>query len=315
MPHDVADPSSERSASTIPEHRPDGRTADDRRVDVCVVGSSNLDLVATAASLPAPGETVLGHAYAEHPGGKGLNQAIASARSGARTAFVSAVGDDEAGVRLLDVMHTNGIDATRVAIRAGTPTGRALIGVSDSGENSIIVVPGANAAVEVTDLPAARVVLSQLEVPLEAVSRAFDLARAAGAVTVLNPAPARELPVSLLARCDVVVPNEHEVELLGGVASLLASGLPAVVVTRGSRGATLHTPDGTTRIAPVRVDPVDTTGAGDTFCGSLCARLAAGDRLVDALRYAAAAAALSTTRSGAVPSIPTSSEVAAFVGG
>lgn len=281
--------------------------------DVCVVGSTNLDLVATAEVLPAPGETVLGRDYAEHPGGKGLNQAVAASRSGARTAFVSAVGDDDAGTRLLGVMHGDGIDTAHVAVRAGTPTGRALIGVSDAGENSIIVVPGANATVAVDALPAARVVLAQLEVPLATVARAFEFARAAGATTVLNPAPAQALPASLLALCDVVVPNEHEVELLGGVDALFALGARAVVVTQGSKGATLYEPGRSEHIPPVPVDPVDTTGAGDTFCGALCARLAVGDDLVSALRVASATAALSTTRAGAVPSIPTAAEVTAFL--
>lgn len=281
--------------------------------DVCVVGSTNLDLVATAAVLPGPGETVLGHDYAEHPGGKGLNQAVAAARAGASTVFVSAVGDDDAGTRLLGVMAADGIDTTHVAVRAGTPTGRALIGVSDASENFIIVVPGANATVALDALPAARVVLAQLEVPLATVERAFTLARAAGATTVLNPAPAQPLPASLLALCDVVVPNEHEAELLGGVDTLFGLGARAVVVTQGSQGATLHTADGATPIAPFAVVPVDTTGAGDTFCGSLCARLAAGDELATALRFASAAAALSTTRAGAVPSIPTADEVHALL--
>ena len=280
--------------------------------DVCVVGSSNLDLVATAAVLPLPGETVLGHGYAEHPGGKGLNQAVAAARAGARTAFVSAVGDDEAGSRLLATMELDGIDTTGVVRTPGVPTGRALIGVSDAGENSIIVVPGANAMVVATSLSGTRVVLAQLEVPVAEVRRAFEVARASGAVTVLNPAPAQQLPAALLELCDVVVPNEHEVELLGGVEALQALGARAVVVTQGSSGATLHQNGTTTHIAAFAVIPVDTTGAGDTFCGWLSARIAAGDELVDALRSASAAAALSTTRAGAVPSIPTAGEVAAF---
>lgn len=283
------------------------------RHDVCVVGSSNLDIVATAAVLPGPGETVLGRDYAEHPGGKGLNQAVAAARAGARTVFVSAVGDDTAGAGLLEVMRGDGIDTSHVATRSGVPTGRALIGVGDNGENSIIVVPGANATVQVDELPTAAVVLAQLEVPLDTVRRAFELARASGATTVLNPAPAQTLPSDLLALCDIVVPNEHEVELLGGVDALFALGARAVVVTQGSRGATLHRDGATQHIAPFAVSPVDTTGAGDTFCGSLCARLAAGDDLVDALRWASAAAALSTTRAGAVPSIPLAADVDAFV--
>jgi len=283
------------------------------RVDVCVIGSANLDLVATTDRLPGPGETVLGTDFAEHPGGKGLNQAVAAARAGARTAFVGAVGDDDAGRRLLGVMAGDGIDAMRVADAGTVPTGRALIGVSSAGENSIIVVPGANATVAIESIPTATVVLAQLEVPLEAVVRAFELARACGATTVLNPAPARPLEPALLALCDVVVPNEHEAELLGGVGALLAAGARAVVVTLGANGAALHTADGVSMVSPFAVDAIDTTGAGDTFCGSLSARLALGEPIDVALRYASAAAALSTTRRGAVPSVPRADEVAAML--
>ena len=281
--------------------------------DVCVVGSANLDLVATADRLPLPGETVLGRSYHEHPGGKGLNQAVAAARAGASTSFVAAIGDDMAADTLVAVMDGDGIRRDFVSRHAGWPTGRALIGVSGSGENSIIVVPGANHLLDVTDLPAARVVLAQLEVPLPAIVAAFTIARSRGALTVLNPAPAAPLSNELLALCDVVVPNEHEVELLGGVAAVLAAGVGAVVVTRGAAGADLHTPDGLRVVAPYLVTPLDTTGAGDTFCGAMCARLAARDELSAALDYAAAAAALSTTRPGAVPSIPTHAETDQFI--
>jgi ribokinase len=291
----------------------------DAEVDVCVVGSANLDLVATTDRLPAAGETVLGSSYTEHPGGKGLNQAVAAARSGARTAMIAAVGNDSAGAQLREVMRADGIDSAGVATLADIPTGRALIGVSATGENQIIVVPGANGrlAVDAQTFPHARVVLAQLEVPIEAVRRAFACARGQSqtTTTVLNPAPASELALDaeLLALCDIVVPNEHEVELLGGVDRLLTLGARAVVVTLGSRGAMLHTAGEITHVAPFAVDVVDTTGAGDTFCGALCARLAAGDAIADALRFASAAAALSTTRAGAVPSIPRAAQVQDFV--
>jgi ribokinase len=283
------------------------------RVDVCVVGSANLDLVAVTDRLPGPGETVMGSDYAEHPGGKGLNQAVAAARAGARTAFVGAVGNDDAGRRLLGVMVADGIDALRVRDAGDVPTGRALIGVSAAGENSIIVVPGANATVAIDSIPTATVVLAQLEVPIDAIVDAFTRARACGATTVLNPAPAQALGPELLSLCDVVVPNEHEAQLLGGVAGLLAAGARAVVVTLGARGAALHTADGSVDIAPFSVVAVDTTGAGDTFCGSLSARLALGETIDVALRYASAAAALSTTRRGAVPSVPRTDEVDALL--
>lgn len=276
--------------------------------DVCVVGSANLDLVAVVDRLPGPGETVTGYSYAEYPGGKGLNQAVAAARSGAATSFVGCVGRDTAAAVVLDVMVGDGIDTGRVG-RVDEPTGRALIGVAASGENSIIVVAGANGQVGHVDLPPTRVILAQLEVPLVAVHAALAAGRAMGAITVLNPAPALPLPESLLTLCDIVVPNQHEAELMGGAARLLALGARAVVVTLGNRGADVHTAIGVEHIDPFAVTPVDTTAAGDSFCGSLCARLAAGDPLHIALRYAAAAGALCTTRRGAVPSIPHRAEI------
>ncbi|MDO8364817.1 MAG: ribokinase [Actinomycetota bacterium] len=282
--------------------------------DVCVVGSANLDLVATVDRLPGPGETVSGSSFAEYPGGKGLNQAVAAARAGASVAFVGAVGADAAATTLLQVMADDGIDATNVAM-AAVATGRALIGVSVAGENSIIVVAGANGTVTGHGLPPAAVLLVQLEVPLPAVQAALAAARAAGAITVLNPAPAQPLDEALLRLCDVVVPNEHEVQLLGGAAHLLALGANAVVVTLGSKGAELHTAGGVAHVAPFAVTPVDTTAAGDSFCGALCARLAAGDELPVALRFAAAAGALCTTRAGAVPSIPHRAEIQALLSG
>jgi ribokinase len=283
---------------------------------VCVVGSANLDLVARAVRLPGPGETVLGTDYAEHPGGKGLNQAVAAARSGAVTAFVGAVGADHAGERLRGVAAAEGIDVSALAT-SDAPTGRALIGVDDRAENSIIVVPGANGTVSAdqvtTSTPTARVVLAQLEIPLEAVAAALTVGRATGARTVLNPAPAATLPVELLALCDIVVPNEHELDLVGGVDVLLAAGVGAVVITLGSRGVRVVTGDSTTDVTAFPVTPVDTTGAGDSFCGALSARLAAGDDLLDAVRYASAAGALATTVAGAVPSLPRADAVQALL--
>jgi len=279
--------------------------------DVTVFGSANLDVVVRAERHPAPGETVLGRQLAEHPGGKGLNQAVAASRSGARVAFVGALGADPAGAGLAEVLAAEGIDHRHVAT-SDVPTGRAIIVVDDRGENTIVVVPGANGTVEPpAALPAAKVVLAQLEVPLPAVAGALREARAAGALTVLNPAPAAALPDEILAWCDIVVPNEHEVALLGGAEHLLARGARAVIVTLGGRGAEVVTPDGTTRIDPHPVTPVDTTGAGDAFCGSLCARLAAGDELLAAARWAAVAGALATTAAGAVPAQPTAAAIEA----
>ncbi len=282
--------------------------------DVAVVGSVNLDLVATTPRLPGPGETVAGTGYAEHAGGKGLNQAVAAARSGASVALVAAVGDDEAGGRLRSLAHAEGIDVSTVSTWAGHPTGRALITVDDAAENTIVVVPGANALVVGDGVPDARVVIAQLEVPVEQVVAAFRAARRSGALTILNPAPGRPLPEELLEVCDVVVPNEHELGLIGGRPGVLGRGVSVLVTTMGAEGvAVTATADGETSDwsqPSFRVTPIDTTGAGDAFCGTLAARLALGDELRAAVRHAAAAGALATTVAGAVPSLPTADAVA-----
>jgi ribokinase len=286
--------------------------------DVVVVGSANLDLVATTARLPKPGETVLGSSFAEYPGGKGLNQAVAAARAGASVVFVATVGDDGAGQTLRSVAEHEGIDVSQVVVAPGVSTGRALITVDERAENSIVVIPGANSMAGAGDLPSARVVLAQLEVPVATIVAAFAAARSAGSLTVLNPAPVPPdgLPHELLALCDVVVPNEHELELLGGVEQLLAGGVSAVVVTRGARGVTVaEAATGTsTSIDAFDVDPIDTTGAGDAFCGTLAWRLAFGDDLCGAARTAAAAGALATTVAGAVPSLPFAAEIHRLAG-
>ena len=287
--------------------------------DVVVVGSANMDLVARVVRLPHPGETVSAHDYFEACGGKGANQAIAAARAGARTAFIGAVGSDAAGDTLRSAFIGDAVDVSMLAT-VREPTGRALIGVSDDAENLIIVVPGANHALSVDHIDAAatllanaKVVLVQLEVRLAVVQRAVELA-GRDTIVVLNPAPASELPDDVLRHVDVITPNEHEVALLGGAAALVARGVANVVVTQGARGALLVTRDGETRIEPFAVTPVDTTGAGDAFCGVLSARLAVAGGLAElalALRAAAVAGALTTQTAGAVPSLPVWAQVAA----
>ena len=287
--------------------------------DVVVVGSANMDLVARVVRLPHPGETVSAHDYFEACGGKGANQAIAAARAGARTAFIGAVGSDAAGDTLRSAFIGDAVDVSMLAT-VREPTGRALIGVSDDAENLIIVVPGANHALSVDHIDAAatllanaKVVLVQLEVRLAVVQRAVELA-GRDTIVVLNPAPASELPDDVLRHVDVITPNEHEVALLGGAAALVARGVANVVVTQGARGALLVTRDGETRIEPFAVTPVDTTGAGDAFCGVLSARLAVAGGLAElalALRAAAVAGALATQTAGAVPSLPVWAQVAA----
>lgn len=289
--------------------------------DVVVVGSANMDLVARVVRLPHPGETVSAHDYFEACGGKGANQAIAAARAGARTAFIGAVSSDAAGDTLRAAFAHDAVD-TSMLTTVREPTGRALIGVSDDAENLIIVVPGANHALSVDHIDAAavllanaKVVLVQLEVRLAVVQRAVELA-GRDTIVVLNPAPASELPDEVLRHVDVITPNEHEAALLGGASTLVARGVANVVVTQGARGALLVTRDGETRIKPLSVTPVDTTGAGDAFCGVLSARLAVAGGLPglaglpEALRAAAVAGALATQTAGAVPSLPTWAQVA-----
>ncbi len=277
---------------------------------VCVIGSANLDLVARAARIPRPGETVMGYDYFEAAGGKGLNQAVAAARSGADVSFLAALGTDGAADALISVAEAEGISTAAVRRVAG-PTGRALISVGDDGENSIVVVPGANTSLDARHIrihgptvARAQVVLAQLEVPIPAVIAAFEVARAVGATTVLNPAPAIELPDELLALVDVLIPNEHEADTLGGITHLRQLGIHTIIVTEGPLGCRLFTGGGEERIAPFEVVAIDTTAAGDSFCGSLCARLAIGEPIRRALVWANAAGALATTVTGAVPSIP-----------
>ncbi|MEL6890189.1 MAG: ribokinase [Actinomycetota bacterium] len=288
-------------------------------VDVLVVGSLNLDLVARTERHPSPGETVVGTDYAEHPGGKGLNQAVAAARAGATVAMIGAVGDDAAGRMLREVLEADGIDHTRVAT-VGAPTGRAVITVDAAGENSIVVVAGANAHVAAGTLPRCSVVLGQLEVPLAVLGGVFRSAQAQGALAMLNPAPVVAGLDDLVAAADVVVPNEHEAALLrlraDGAVTASAPNTdsepgrePLVIVTAGAAGVRWTDRSGRHTQRAMTIEPVDTTGAGDAFCGNLAARLAGGAATSDAIRWATAAGALATTVAGAVPSMPIAERV------
>ena len=276
--------------------------------DVVVVGRCNLDLVSTTTHLPSPGETVRAVAYAEHAGGKGLNQAVACARMGARTAFIGCVGNDSAGIMLRDLLNSEGIDTSQI-VTVDVPTGRAFITVDASGENTIVIVAGANAHVGDTaiTIPSSKVLLAQLEIPLDVVTRVF--AKAQNAITVLNPAPAAEIPIELLSLCDYVVPNETESAALGGTQFLLGAGVKTVVTTLGERGAEISNATSTTAATPYPVNAIDTVGAGDAFVGALCAELARGETIEHAARIASIAGALAATVHGAVPSLPTRAAV------
>lgn len=297
--------------------------------DVLVVGSANVDLVIGVERRPGAGETVLGSDLAVHPGGKGANQAVAAARLGARTALLARVGDDANGRLLLESQREAGVDTEGVLV-GGAPTGVALITVDPSGDNSIVVSPGANGRLTPEDVRAAgplfrasRVVSAQLEIPLESVVEVVRQLQS-GTRFVLNPSPPRALPAEVLAACDPLIVNEHEARvILGGgavgddpaawVRDLLASGPESVVVTLGSQGALVASAGGeVVRVAPVKVDAVDTTGAGDSFTAALAWKLGAGAPLAEAAAYAARVGAVAVTRRGAQESFPTAEEVEAL---
>lgn len=279
-----------------------------------VVGSANLDLVSNTAHLPQPGETIIASNYSEHPGGKGVNQAVATARMGARTAFIGCVGDDDAGRMLRALLESENVDTSQLFTVAG-PTGRAFITVDDNGENCIIVVAGANSSVGERPIivPPARILLAQLEIPLDVVVDAFQQAKENETITVLNPAPAAPLPKSLLSLCDFIVPNETECFALHGVQELLKNGASTIITTLGARGVEIATRDFIVKIPAHVVDVIDTVGAGDAFVGALCAELACGTPLREAAKFAAVAGALATTSRGAVSSLPTRSNVSSHL--
>ncbi|KUN36718.1 ribokinase [Streptomyces longwoodensis] len=300
--------------------------------DLLVVGSANADLVIGVERRPGAGETVLGSDLAVHPGGKGANQAVAAARLGARTALLARVGDDAYGRLLLESQRAAGVDTVGVLV-GGAPTGVALITVDPSGDNSIVVSPGANARLTPRDVRAAtslfhasRVVSAQLEIPVETVE---EVVRILPPDTrfVLNPSPPRPLDTEVLAACDPLIVNEHEAKVLLGeayeVASgpedwarlLLAKGPRSVVVTLGAGGALVASSEGVVRVEAVAVDAVDTTGAGDSFTAALAWRLGAGASLAEAAACAARVGAVAVTRRGAQESFPTADEVEALRGG
>ncbi|MFF0106995.1 ribokinase [Streptomyces hirsutus] len=296
--------------------------------DLLVVGSANADLVIGVERRPDAGETVLGSDLVVHPGGKGANQAVAAARLGARTALLARVGDDAHGRLLLDSQRAAGVDTAGVLV-GGAPTGVALITVDPSGDNSIVVSPGANGRLTPDDvraagslLQAARVVSAQLEIPLETVGEVVR-SLAPDSRLVLNPSPPQPLPDEVLAACDPLILNEHEAKVILGEAYagekpedwarlLLAKGPRSVVVTLGGEGALVASSEGVSRIPAVKVRAVDTTGAGDSFTAALAWRLGLGESLSDAAAYAARVGAATATREGAQVSFPTAQEVAAL---
>jgi ribokinase len=290
---------------------------------IVVVGSLNMDLVVRSPRIPRPGETIIGHALHMLPGGKGANQAVAAARLGAQVALVGRVGGDAFALPLLDNLAANRVDRTCVTQDAGEATGVALIEVDDTGQNSIVVVSGANARLSPADveaaeatIAAAQVLLLQLESPSDTVLRAAQVAHGHGVTVILNPAPARALSAELLRTVDVLIPNESETALLTGLPvdslaqakvaaqALLTGGVPTVVLTLGDRGALLAQPHALAHFPAFSVTPVDTTAAGDAFVGGFAVALAEGRSPEEAIRWGNATGALAATQLGAQPSLP-----------
>jgi ribokinase len=299
---------------------------------VVVAGSINMDVVATAERHPAVGETVAGQQVLYFPGGKGANQAVAAAKLGAETILIGRLGADAFGAELRTFLARQGVDLSLVRESADAHTGTAIITIAKA-DNTIVVVPGTNGLVSADDVARATLVkgdvaVSQFEIPLSAIAAFFRNARAAGAATILNPAPARVVGAELLGLVDILVLNETELGLLSGKAlsdadkiecfvdaakALRISERQTICVTLGKRGVVALTGDEALIVRGRAVTAVDTTGAGDCFIGALAAQLAQGAALRDALRYANIAASISVQRMGAAPSMPTAAEVAAAI--
>jgi ribokinase len=296
---------------------------------VVVVGSANMDLVVRTTRFPAPGETVMGSDFANFPGGKGANQAVAAGRLGGNIAFVGKVGSDAFGDQLIQSLAASGVGTDMVLRDEGT-SGIAIITLDEQAQNTIVVAAGANWRLTPDEARAAvaklqpDVVLAQLEVSLEAVEAAFDAAP--DAIKILNPAPAQALPLSLLDKCDYVTPNETEAEALSGVRPtdkrscdgvahlLFEKGVRNVIVTMGSMGCYYHNGESGRMFEPMQVFPIDTTGAGDAFNGALAHFLAVGRPIEESLHLANYTGALSTLRPGAQDAMPTIEELRAVAG-
>jgi ribokinase len=290
---------------------------------IVIIGSSNTDMVIKADRLPVPGETIIGNKFMMNPGGKGANQAVAAARMGGNVTFISKTGNDLFGKQSIELYHTEGICTDYIFSDPDNPSGVALISVDAHGENCILVASGANGTLSPADIEKARseiesayLVLMQLEIPMNTVEYAAEIATRKGIKVILNPAPAQTLSSQLLQRLHIITPNKTEAEMLSGVkvtgwesaktASKVISekGADTVVLTLGSLGALIQEKDRYYRVEAVPVEAVDTTAAGDTFCGALSVGLSEGMNITDAVKMACKAASISVTKMGAQSSIP-----------
>jgi ribokinase len=301
---------------------------------ICVVGSSNIDLISKVPRLPKLGETLIGSSFYLGFGGKGANQAVMAAKLGARVMMVTKLGRDVFGEGALKNYREQGIDTTFVLFDATRSSGVAPIFVDENGHNFLVIVPGANQALSPADVQSAReailaadILVCQLEVPVETTLEAFRIAKSGRVRTILNPAPAVPLPDELLHLTDICAPNEVETEMLTGkpvgtlvegeaaARTLLARGPQAVILTLGERGALVVSRDQVEHLAALKVETVDSTGAGDAFIGSLAVFLGEGLSLFNAVRRANAIAALSVTHIGAQVSFPRRAEANEFLAG
>jgi ribokinase len=293
-----------------------------------VVGSLNMDLVVRAPRHPRPGETLIGSQFQTFPGGKGANQAVAAARLGATVRLIGRVGKDAFGDALLQTVRQDGVDTSFIYCDPQAASGVALITLDEAGQNTIVVASGANMRVSPKDIQQAEVafeganlLLMQLECPLEAVEAAADLAQQRGIPVVLNPAPARPLPASLLAKVDYLLPNQSELQLLAegevnvsaAAACLLKNGVRNLVVTLGEEGALLVTANTEQKFDAYKVPVVDTVAAGDAFTAAFCVALMEGKSLPEAVQWGNAAGAIAVTRPGAQPSMPKREELIRFL--
>lgn len=299
---------------------------------IAVVGSSNTDMIVKMPRIPAPGETILGGTFSMAAGGKGANQAVAAARAGGQVALIARVGEDLFGRKAIEGFVRDGIDVRGVVSDPETPSGVALIFVGENGENSIAVAPGANGRLSPADIErhkdiiaSAAMLVLQLETPIETVQAAVELASVHKVTVILNPAPAAPVPDAVLQNVDILTPNEHEAKVLTGIdvsdekgagraaSVLMERKVGTVLITMGARGAFVASRELREMVAGCPVKAVDTTGAGDVFNGALAVALAEGRQLRAAVSFANAAAALSVTKLGAQPSIPTREEIEVFV--
>ncbi len=298
---------------------------------ILVIGSSNTDLIARVSHLPAAGETLQGSAYQQAMGGKGANQAMAAHRAGGDVSFITSVGDDSNGDNAIAYYRKEGLDVSESQRVAGVPSGIAMIWVDDRGENSIVIIPGANNKLSPEfistvqeEIAHAEVVMLQMEIPYETIKAVCRLAGKSNTRVVLNAAPAVALDQELLGMIDILIVNETEAEVISGVrvetgkeekvaGLLLDSGVKTVILTLGKRGSLLKSREANYFEPAYQVQAVDTTAAGDTFCGAMVAEITRGHSLKSALKFATAAAAICVTRMGAQPSVPTEEEIHEFI--